>query len=224
MSENNSSQNLNQENLNETQEVTQLPINGNSLIKKYRTRLIIILIFLIIITFGTVCILAYQNYLLKNQIQLERDTSATAETSPTPTAETSPTPTAETSPTPTLIEEEKNIPIYKLISDEDEQQALKEAIATYYNSYANDQTESKDIAIGYPFVKFKDWYYLNAAFIDSPSGVSAYIKKDKNELKVFYLGQECPPENLVTEYSESDKIPIDSLNFRCSPYYTISPK
>lgn len=127
--------------------------------------------------------------------------------------------------TPSPVQTVNNDTTYKLVSDEDEQEALKEATVKYYNDYAKAKYEAKDIGIGYPFIKYKDWYYLNAGFIGVPSGFSVYIRKDKNELKVFYLGQECPPENLVTKYpDESDKIPIDALNLRCSPYYTVNPK
>jgi len=175
-------------------------------VKKKKPWLIVILIALVIISFGAMGVLAYQNYLLKNQIEKKENSLIMAKPTPTPNTE---------------IDNQT----YKLVSDEDEQQALKEAIVKYYNDYANAKEEPKNISIGYPFIKYRDWYYLNAGFIDTPSGFSVYIRKDKNELKIAYLGQDCPPENLVTKYpDERDKIPIDALNLRCSPYYTVNPK
>ena len=185
---------MDEENIKES--ITQSPENFP--VKNKKPWLMIILIFLVILTSGAAGLFAYQNYLLKSQTQKQEDT---LKISP------SPIPTITTDST------------YKLISDEDEQQALKDVIAKEL------EEKPENIGIGHPFIKFKDWYYLNAGVIGTPSGASIYIRKDKNELKVVYLGQECPPENLVTQYPdiEINKIPIDTLNLRCSPYYTVKP-
>ncbi len=63
------------------EEITQSP--ENLPVKNKKPWLIIVLIVLLIVSMGTAGILGYQNYLLKNQIQLKKDISAISEISPT---------------------------------------------------------------------------------------------------------------------------------------------